>query len=143
MSRNFPTRRRKLALLLEKYDQERHQLATQLSQVGYIWHGSVTRRWQKCGQSSCRCHRDADGRHGPYAYWTTKVSGKTVSRLLKAAEADLYEAWIQNRQQIERIVAALKRLSEKVAPVVLEAETADPDEEGARGERSSRRPISR
>lgn len=140
MSRDSSSRRKKLTQLLERYDQERRQLATQLAEVGYIWHGSVTRRWQTCGQGTCHCHREAEARHGPYAYWTTKVAGKTVSRLLKEAEADLYETWIRNRHQIERTVAALKRLSEKVAPLILEAGAVVSDEqEGPQGGGGSQR----
>ena len=62
---------------------------------------------------------DTDARRGPYAYWTTNVRGETVSRRL--TPADLYEEWIQNRRQIERTVQALKKLSENVAPLILES----------------------
>lgn len=121
MSTSSTGKRTKLARRIAKLDDERRRLTAQLLDTGYIWHGSVTRRRQTCGQPSCRCHMDADARHGPYAYWTTKVRGKTVSRLLTPAEADLYEEWIQNRRQIERTVQALKKLSEKVAPLILES----------------------
>ena len=122
---NSPGRRRRLASLIERCDAERRRLAAQLLAVDYIWHGSVTRRRQMCGQASCRCHRDPDARHGPYAYWTTKIGGKTVSRLLTAAEADLYEAWIKNRQHLEKTVAALKKVAEKAAPIILESQAIE------------------
>lgn len=104
---------------LEKYVQERRALIAQLSDVGFLWHGSVRRSLLTCGTPSCRCHTDPSARHGPYAYWTTKVAGKTVSRLLSPAEAQLYEEWIENRRRIETVVRALKALSVKAAHLIL------------------------
>jgi hypothetical protein len=121
-----PSRRKKLEDRIRKCDAERSRLAAQLLAVDYIWHGSVTRRFQTCGQSSCRCHQDTNARHGPYAHWTTKIGGKTVSRLLTAAEADLYESWIKNRRHIEQTIAALKKISAKVAPLILESKAMEP-----------------
>ena len=110
--------RNKLQARLDKYDQQRRRLTAQLSDVGFVWHGSVRRQLLTCGTPACRCHVDPDARHGPYAYWSTKIAGKTVSRLLKAAEAELYEEWIANRRQIERVVRDLKTLSAKAARVI-------------------------
>lgn len=111
--------RKKLEARLDKYNRERCKLAAQLSDVGFLWHGSVYRGRLTCGRSHCRCHNDPDARHGPYAYWTTKVAGKTVSRLLPPAEAALYEEWIENRRRIESVIRDIKGLSAKAARVIL------------------------
>lgn len=137
--RTTPNRRQRLERRIQKCDADRSRLAAQLLAVDYIWHGSVTRRFQTCGQSSCRCHQDNDARHGPYAYWTTKIGGKTVSRLLTTAEADLYESWIKNRRHIERTMADLKKVSAKVAPLILEAKAMEHAIELPRHTRASRR----
>lgn len=109
----------KIQAQLDKYTREREKLLARLSEVGFIWHGSVTRNLLTCGRPSCRCHEDRAARHGPYAYWTTKVAGKTVSRYLPPTEAELYEEWIENRRRIERVVRELKVLSAKAAPLIL------------------------
>lgn len=111
--------RTNLQARLDNYNQERRMLTAQLSDVGFVWHGSVSRSLQTCGKPKCRCHRDPAARHGPYTYWTTKVAGKTVSRLLTPAEADLYMEWIENRRRIARVIQALKNLSVKAARVIL------------------------
>lgn len=111
--------RKNLEARLDKYDEHRRRLTAQLSDVGFVWHGSVHRQMLTCGTPTCRCHADPNARHGPYAYWSTKVAGKTVSRLLKPAEAKLYEEWIDNRRKIERVVRDLKALSAKAARVIL------------------------
>lgn len=109
----------KIQAKLDKYTREREKLLARLGEVGFIWHGSVHRSLLTCGRPACRCHEDRSARHGPYAYWTTKVAGKTVSRLLPPDEADLYEEWIENRRCIEGVVRKLKALSAKAAPLVL------------------------
>jgi hypothetical protein len=47
-----------------------------------------------------------------------------VSRLLTPAEADLFEEWIRNRRRIEEVVAALKMLAERAAPIILKMHEA-------------------
>jgi hypothetical protein len=108
-----------LARRLEAHEESYRALAVQLSQVGYLWHGTVVRQTLTCGKSTCACHRDPRRRHGPYAYWSTKVKGRTVSRLLNPEEAVLYEEWIQNRRRIETIQRKMLGLSRRVAPLLL------------------------
>lgn len=119
---------------LDKYERERRRLASPLRETGFIWHGSIHRSLLTCGTSTCRCHADPNARHGPYAYWTTKVGGKSVSRLLKADEANLLEEWIDNRRQIENVVRDLKALSVKAARVILKLRSlADASQQQKRG----------
>lgn len=104
---------------LETYERAYRALAQRLAQVGYIWQGTVV--WQRltCGKSACACHTDPQHRHGPYAYWSTKAQGRTVSRLLSAEEADLYVEWVRNRRELEEIRRKMLALSKKVAPLML------------------------
>jgi len=71
------------------------------------------------GKLNCVCHKDPESRHGPYAYWTSKENGKTVSRLLIPEEADLLEQWIVNRRELESVIRLMKELSKKVVSVAL------------------------
>lgn len=111
---------------LRGYEEQRAELTAELSRAGFIWHGTIQRRRLTCGRPACKCHVDPDKRHGPYAYWTTKVGGKTVSRLLTPEEADLYEEWIENRRRIDATVEKLKAISRKAATVVLKLRSGQP-----------------
>lgn len=111
--------RQSLQQKLDACDGQRRQLTARLSQLGYIWHGTVVRRRLTCGKPSCACKQDPDARHGPYIYWTTKVAGKTVSRLLTPSEASLYEEWIDNRRELDNAIADLRQLSAKAASILL------------------------
>lgn len=90
-----------------------------MAEIGYLSNGTVVRQMLTCGKTTCACHQDAGRRHGPYAYWSTKVQGRTVSRLLSAPEADLCAAWIRNRRVLEQTQRRMLALSKKVAPLIL------------------------
>src|SRR3990172_6771464 len=88
---------------LRDYAQAYRRLAAQLAETGYLWTGSVTEQRLTCGKPRCACHRDPARRHGPYLYWSTKVKGRTVNRLLAPEEARLYREWIDNRRNLEHV----------------------------------------
>jgi hypothetical protein len=104
---------------MEAYQEKYRKITAKLSDIGFIWPGHIQRRYLTCGKPNCVCHHDPEARHGPYAYWTSKETGKTVSRLLRAEEADLLEQWIVNRRELEAVVRQMKRLSKKVFSVAL------------------------
>ena len=104
---------------LARYAAEHARLAAQLAGIGFIWPGTIQRRVLRCGKAGCACRTDPKARHGPYPYWTSKKAQKTVSRLLSAEEAAVYEEWIENRRALERIVKQMKRLSRKAAKPAL------------------------
>ena len=105
---------------LNELEEEHRELASRLADTGPLHDGTVTRQMLTCGTESCACHRDRSRRHGPYAYWTTKVKGKTVSRRLSPEEADLLEEWIRNRRALEKTKKRMVALSKEMAPLILE-----------------------
>jgi hypothetical protein len=109
---------------LRAYAQDYRRLAAQLAETGYLWSGSITRQRLTCGKPSCACHGDRARRHGPYAYWSTKVKGRTVNRLLSEEEADFYEEWIENRRRMQKLQREMIKLSKKVAPLLLQQRRA-------------------
>lgn len=87
------------------------RLTRSLAEVGYIFPGTVTKRFIPCGKSSCRCAADPDQRHGPYYEWTRKVRGKTATVRLTAEQARLYQEWIENRRGLKKILARMQAIS--------------------------------
>jgi hypothetical protein len=104
---------------LEKYQKEFRKLAQSLSNLGFIWHGNLQRRMLPCKSQNCACNTAGKPQHGPYPYWTTKVQQKTVTKLLSAEEADLYEEWIQNRRKLESTLKKMNDISKKAARLIL------------------------
>ena len=105
--------------LSQRFQTQYRTLTAQLADIGFIWGGSVQTQWLTCGTPGCACHRDPQARHGPYIYWTSKVAGRTVSRLLRSPEAELLSEWVQNRRKLDQIVREMKKLSQRAVKVML------------------------
>jgi hypothetical protein len=111
--------KRNLNERMQAYQEKYRKITAKLSDIGFIWPGHIQRRYLTCGKPNCVCHTDPEAKHGPYAYWTSKETGKTVSRMLRPEEADLLEQWIVNRRELEAVVRQMKGLSKKVFSVAL------------------------
>ena len=100
---------------LERYERSYRalaaELATELATIGFISQGSVVSRYTSCGKTGCRCQADPPQRHGPYYQWSRAVAGKTVTRRLNEAQAELYQGWIANRRRLEQLLDQMEQTS--------------------------------
>jgi hypothetical protein len=113
---------RKKAKTLADYEREHRQLAQRLARVGFLWAGSLSHRYLKCGNPRCACQHDPDARHGPYVYWSTKKEGKTVSRKLPPQEAKILEKWVENRRKAKAIMDNMMMVSRQAFDLMLSQE---------------------
>ncbi len=110
---------RSTAQRLASYQHRYRELAGQLTEVGYISAGSITRRQTRCGTPRCHCHDEPPQLHGPYWQWTSKIDGKTVTRRLNDAEAELYQQWIDNDRQLRAIVTQMRQVATKATELIM------------------------
>lgn len=82
--------------------------------LGPIRRGSLVRRFMPCGKPGCCCQAAPPELHGPYYQWTRKVRGKTVTVRLTREEARLFEEWISNGRQLDKIVAQMAAVSFRI-----------------------------
>ena len=115
----MPKRLGRLEHLERRYRALAAELAAELATVGFISPGSVVCRYTSCGKPGCRCQGDPPQRHGPYYQWSRAVAGKTVSRRLTQAEAQLYQGWIANRRRIEQLIGQMEQTSATAADLLL------------------------
>jgi hypothetical protein len=73
--------------------------------------GTLTVRSYACGKRRCRCHADPPVLHGPYAEWTRKIGGKTVTRRLTDAELAAWQPLFDNARKIRALVTELHQLT--------------------------------
>ena len=105
----------RLALIQRRYD----ELLGEIGEIGYIASGSLAPRFNRCGKTNCRCHRDPPQLHGPYWHWTAKVDGKTVNRRLTAAEAAIYQDCIANDRRLRDLVHELRTVAHEAIELKL------------------------
>lgn len=101
-------------------------LKASLADLGPFRRGTVLRRLVPCGKSGCRCQADPPQLHGPYYDWTRKVKGKTVSVRVTKEQARLLKQWIANARQLDRIVADMQRLSDRMTEPLFQAARKPP-----------------
>jgi hypothetical protein len=98
------------------------KIAAGLAAAGFALPGTLTIRAYACGKQNCRCHADPPRLHGPYAEWTRKVGGKTVTRRLTEGELADWQPLFDNAKKIRALLAELQDLT-------LEIIEASPDQE--------------
>jgi hypothetical protein len=92
----------------------RNRIAAGLAATGFALPGTLTVRSYACGKPGCRCRADPPRLHGPYAEWTRKIGGKTVTRRLSPAELADYQPLFDNAKKIRALLAELQDLTLQV-----------------------------
>jgi hypothetical protein len=89
----------------------RDRIAAELATAGFALPGTLTVRAYACGKQNCRCHADPPRLHGPYAEWTRKIGGKTVTCRLTPRELAEYQPLFDNARKLRALLADLQDLT--------------------------------
>ena len=89
----------------------RDRIAAELARPGLALPGTLTVRSYACGKPNCRCHADPPRLHGPYAEWTRKIGGKTITRRLTPDELTDYQPLFDNAKKLRALIAELQDLT--------------------------------
>ena len=90
---------------------QQRRIAKALSEIGFALPGSLTVRAYRCGKANCRCKGEPPQLHGPYAFWTRKVNGKTVTRILSEDQLVEYQPLFDNARKLRALVTDLQELT--------------------------------
>src|ERR1700676_1741109 len=112
-------------------------LATQLAQAKPMRRGSLSERYVKCSRPGCPCASDPDARHGPYFSLTRGGGGRTESRFVSAAQAELVRGQVQAGQQFRRQVEAFWEACEQWANAQLKGPVATSETAPKKGSRQT------
>jgi hypothetical protein len=89
----------------------RDRITAQLAAAGLALPGTLTIRAYACGKPNCHCHGDPPRLHGPYAEWTRKIGGKTITRRLTPAELAEYQPLFDNAKKLRALLTELHDLT--------------------------------
>jgi hypothetical protein len=73
--------------------------------------GTLLVRSYACGKQRCRCHASPPVLHGPYAEWTRKIGGKTITRRLTSEELAAWQPMFDNARKMRDLLAELQDLT--------------------------------
>jgi hypothetical protein len=112
----------------------RDRIAAGLAAAGFALPGTLTVRSYACGKPACRCHADPPRLHGPYAEWTRKIAGKTITRRLTPAELAEYQPLFDNAKKLRALLTELQDLTLQIIEADSsqrpEPEAGDPENVG-------------
>jgi hypothetical protein len=89
----------------------RDRIAAELAAAGFALPGTLVVRAYACGKPGCRCRADPPRLHGPYAEWTRKIAGKTVTRRLSPEQLAEYQPLFDNAKKLRTLLAELQDLT--------------------------------
>ena len=89
----------------------RDKIAAQLAAAGFALPGTLTIRAYACGKHNCRCHADPPRLHGPYAEWTRKIDGKTITRRLTETELAAWQPLFDNARKMRQLLRQIQELT--------------------------------
>jgi hypothetical protein len=88
------------------------QIAAELAAAaGPALPGTLVVRSYACGKPRCRCHANPPVPHGPYAEWTRKIGGKTVTRRLTPDQLAAWQPLFDNARKMRDLLAELQELT--------------------------------
>jgi hypothetical protein len=106
----------------------RDRIAAQLAQAGFALPGTLTVRAYACGKPGCRCHADPPRLHGPYAEWTRKIGGKTITRRLTPRQLAEYQPLFDNAKKLRTLLSDLQDLTLQIIETGSTREPSTPAE---------------
>jgi len=89
----------------------RDRIAAEFAAAGFALPGTLIVRAYECGKPRCRCHTSPAARHGPYAEWTRKIGGKTITRRLTPAQLAEYQPLFDNAKKLRALLSELQDLT--------------------------------
>src|SRR6266536_5970749 len=107
----------------------RGKIAAQLAAAGFALPGTLTVRAYACGKPGCRCHADPPRLHGPYAEWTRKIGGKTITRRLTPAELAEYQPLFDNAKKLRALLGELQDLTLQIIEADSPRQQQEPEPE--------------
>lgn len=99
----------------EKRDPRYERIKGRLLSIGLAIPGTIRETYLQCGKSWCACSKKGGTLHGPYYFWNRKVNGKLTSKSIPKDKLRVFRAWINNRQEIERLAQQLLEIGQEIA----------------------------
>jgi hypothetical protein len=106
----------------------RDRIAAELARADFALPGTLTVRAYACGKPGCRCHADPPRLHGPYAEWTRKIAGKTITRRLTPDELAEYQPLFDNAKKLRALLAELQDLTLEIIEAASQPAAVTPAE---------------
>jgi|DewCreStandDraft_4_1066084.scaffolds.fasta_scaffold167653_1 hypothetical protein len=85
-------------------DQRIAAIKRELSRLGPVHPGSLSRQYNVCGNPTCRCKADPSRRHGPYYQLSYSHQKKSSSRFVREPDLGEVKQQLKNYERLRVLV---------------------------------------
>jgi len=100
---------------VSRAESRRKEIMAEISRLGLTVPGSITERMTRCQRDGCHCKAEPPRLHGPYPTWTRRVDGKTITRTLRAEDAEQLRACLDAHRRLRELLTELEVVSAQIA----------------------------
>lgn len=100
---------------LKELEGRRIQLCQKLSNLGDFRRGSIVVSYRRCGKANCACANPEHPGHGPQYLLTTKISGKTQTKVLRPGpEIEKVKEEVAKHHEFQALTRELVDVNERI-----------------------------
>jgi len=95
---------RVMAVSAESLEKRIQSLKHQISQLGDLRPGALSKQYNICGNPNCRCKADPPVKHGPYYQISFTRHGKSSSQFVREEDLVEVQQQLENYRQLRQLV---------------------------------------
>ena len=119
---------RVMAVSAESLEKRIQSLKHQISQLGDLRPGALSKQYNICGNPNCRCKADPPVKHGPYYQISFTRHGKSSSQFVREEDLTEVQQQLENYRLLRQLVDEWITLSAQLSSLRLrEKRTAMPN----------------
>jgi len=113
---------RVMAVSAESLEKRIQSLKHQISQLGDLRPGALSKQYNICGNPNCRCKADPPVKHGPYYQISFTRHGKSSSQFVREEDLVEVQQQLENYRQLRQLVDEWITLSAELSSLRLREE---------------------
>ena len=113
---------RVMAVSAESLEKRIQSLKHQISQLGDLRPGALSKQYNICGNPNCRCKADPPVKHGPYYQISFTRHGKSSSQFVRQEDLAEVQQQLENYRQLRQLVDEWITLSAELSSLRLREE---------------------
>ena len=113
---------RVMTVSAESLEKRIQSLKHQISQLGDLRPGALSKQYNICGNPNCRCKADPPVKHGPYYQISFTRHGKSSSQFVREEDLVEVQQQLENYRQLRQLVDEWITLSAELSSLRLREE---------------------
>jgi hypothetical protein len=108
-----------MAVSAESLEKRIQSLKHQISELGDLRPGALSKQYNICGNPNCRCKADPPVKHGPYYQISFTRHGKSSSTFVRQEDLDEVQQQLENYRLLRQLVDEWITLSAQLSSLRL------------------------